>query len=225
MQDKYDKNNIIKWGPKAKIILNSLRDKSERLKELSIVTRKYNYNALPTMKEIQSSGRIKLKRFDNGLNYLIAVHGIQIGHMQQKLFDAIRISLFPIMFGDELIRNISYLKRIYDFVESYDMFAGLYPRREGKTVIVSIIAAIMMVTQPDGNVICYNIGKRQSDEWMDLVKRYLMMFKDSEEFGWTEVAISGKEKYTIKSKLSGTENNAYAYGCGQTHGKISYVFN
>jgi hypothetical protein len=129
------------------------------------------------------------------------------------------------MFGTELIRHIAFLKKRYNLKDTYDMFAGLYPRREGKTVIVAIIAAIIMVTQPGGNVICYNIAQRQADEWMELLKRYLNMFRLSDEYGWTEIGLSGKEKYTIRSKLTGSETTAYAYGCGKTQGTISYVFN
>jgi hypothetical protein len=214
----------IKWGQISNNIVDSLQEKKRKLKDLSVVARKFQYSHLDTMKEIQSSGRLKLKRFDSALEYLKTKHGVQIGHKQQSLLDAIRISFFPIMFGEELISNVSFLKKYYDLQDVYDMFAGLYPRREGKTVIVAIIAAIFMVTQPHGNIISYNIGKRQSDEFMDLLKGYLELFKDSKEFGWVEIALTGKEKYTIYSKLPGTMNTVYAYGCGMTQGKISMRF-
>jgi len=214
----------IKWGQISNNIVDSLQEKKRKLKDLSVVARKFQYSHLDTMKEIQSSGRLKLKRFDSALEYLKTKHGVQIGQKQQSLLDAIRISFFPIMFGEELISNVSFLKKYYDLQDVYDMFAGLYPRREGKTVIVAIIAAIFMVTQPHGNIISYNIGKRQSDEFMDLLKGYLELFKDSKEFGWVEIALTGKEKYTIYSKLPGTMNTVYAYGCGMTQGKISMRF-
>jgi hypothetical protein len=102
------------------------------------------------------------------------------------------------------------------------MFAGLYPRREGKTVITAIAAAIFLVTQPKGNVICYNLSKRQADGWMDQMISYLTYFKNSDNYGWTEVDKTGKEKYTIRSKATGTLNNVYSYPCGLTDGKITH---
>src|SRR5690349_21473543 len=104
------RENIIPWGNISKGILNSLIEKKKQIKNLSMVKRKYQYPYLSTMKEIQSSGRLKLTRFDNALKYLTDVHDIQIGHMQQRLLDAIRITFFPLMFENELIRNITYLK-------------------------------------------------------------------------------------------------------------------
>lgn len=224
IENELDNLEYIKWGKISNNIVDSLQEKKRKLKDLSVVARKFQYSHLDTMKEIQSSGRLKLKRFDSALEYLKTKHGVQIGHKQQSLLDAIRISFFPIMFGEELISNVSFLKKYYGLQDVYDMFAGLYPRREGKTVIVAIVAAIFMVTQPHGNIISYNIGKRQSDEFMDLLKGYLELFKDSKEFGWVEIALTGKEKYTIYSKLPGTMNTVYAYGCGMTQGKISMRF-
>lgn len=216
------RENTIRWGSISKNIIKRITEKQNKLKDLTTIYRKHEYDDLPTMNEIKSSGRLKLTRFDNALKYLITC-GVQIGHMQQRLLDAIRITFFPLMFGNELIRNISYLKKKYDLKEIFDMFAGLYPRREGKTVITAIIAAIFMVTQPDGNVICYNIGRRQADNWMIELKKYLGFFKDSPEFGWTELGVLGHERYTIYAKLPGTKNNAYSYPCGITNGTIGCV--
>ena len=154
-------NNIIEWGTIGQNFLNDYDKQKQELKEQSITERKYKYQFLPTMKEIECSGRLKLARFDRAYKYLTEECGVEIGHMQEKLYLAIRITFLPLMFEKDLISNIDYLRNKYNITEIFNMFAALYPRREGKTVMTAIVAAIFMVSQPNGNVICYNLAKRQ----------------------------------------------------------------
>jgi len=213
--------NLINWGNIGESLLKNYENKEKTLKSLSISARKSEYDDLPTMKDLESSGRIKLHRFDSAYHYLTTFCGVQIGHMQEKLYAAIRTTFLPLMFGTDLVNHIQYLKKKFNQKEIFDMFAGLYPRREGKTVITAIAASIFLVTQPKGNVICYNLSKRQADGWMDQMLSYLNYFKNSDNYGWTEVDKTGKEKYSIRSKATGTINNVYSYPCGLTDGKIS----
>jgi len=214
-------SEYIPWGKIGRSLLENYEKKTARLHELAISARKFEYDDFQTMKDLECSGRIKLFRFDNAFDYLTRQCGVQIGHMQEKLFAAIRTTFLPLMFGSDLVNNIKYFKKKFGQKEIFDMFAGLYPRREGKTVITTIAAAIFLVTQPKGNVICYNLSKRQADGWMDQLINYLSYFKNSDDFGWTEVDKSGKEKYSIKAKATGTTNNVYSYPCGLTDGKIN----
>jgi hypothetical protein len=214
-------SNHIEWGKIGKGLLADYTAKAERIKELSISERKYKYQFMDTMTEIQCSGRLKLARFDRAYEYLKDKCGIRIGHMQEKLFLAIRIIFLPLMFESDLVSNIKHLSKLYGIKKIFNMFAALYPRREGKTVMTAIAAAIFMVSQPHGNVICYNLAKRQADGWMNQLLEYLNYFRNSEEFGWTEVDKTGKETYTIRAKATGTLNTANSYPCGLTDGKIN----
>lgn len=214
----------IYWGPIGEDILTSIEKKEKKIKESSIIVRKHEFLDLPTMKELQCSGRIKLERFDRAFDYLTKICKVKIGHKQEKLYYAIRTTFLPLMFGSELISNIQYLKKNYGIKEIFNMFAGIYPRREGKTVITAIAAAIFMVSQPGGNVICYNISKRQADNWMDQLLIYLNYFKNSNEFGWTEKWKSGKESFHIHCKATDTINMANSYPCGLTDGTIGNNF-
>lgn len=215
--------NIIKWGDIGQSLLDKYTKKIEKIKELSVSERKYQYQFMDTMNEIQCSGRLKLARFDRAFEYLKKVGPVRLGHMQEKLFLAIRTIFLPLMFESDLVSNIKYLSKLYGIKKIFNMFAALYPRREGKTVITTIAAAIFMVSQPHGNVICYNLAKRQADGWMTQLQEYLGYFRNSEEFGWTEVDKTGKETYTIRAKATGTFNTANSYPCGLTDGKINTV--
>ena len=214
----------ISWGQIGEDIFNDLENKERKIKESAIIVRKHEFNDLPTMKELLCSGRIKLERFDRAFEYLTKTCGVKIGHKQEKLYFAIRTTFLPLMFGSDLISNIQYLKNNFNIKEIYNMFAGIYPRREGKTVITAIAAAIFMVSQPNGNVICYNIYKRQADNWMDQLLIYLNHFRNSNEFGWTEISKSGKESYHIYCKATDTINMANSYPCGLTDGTIGNNF-
>ena len=217
-------NSIIEWGKIGQDLLNKYTHKINDIKSLSISERKFKYQSLDTMKELECSGRLKLARFDKAYEYLKNNCGIRIGHMQEKLFLAIRTIFLPLMFESDLVSNIQYLSKLHGIKKIFNMFAALYPRREGKTVITTIAAAIFMVSQPYGNVICYNLAKRQADGWMNQLQEYLAFFKNSKEFGWVEIDKTGKESYTIRANATGTHNTANSYPCGLTDGKINTIY-
>lgn len=218
-------HNIIKWGSIGRNILSKIDNKAKLIKENSIIYRKFEFKFLQSMKEIECSGRIKLTNFDLAYQYLTRDCGIQIGHMQENLFNALRTIILPLMFQNDLVSNIQYLKKKLNIREIFNMFAALYPRREGKTVITCIVAAIFMVSQPKANVICYNLTKRQADLWMEQLLVYLSYFSKSEKFGWSENHKIGQEVYSLKLKTSGMINTAYSYPCGLTDGKINILKN
>lgn len=213
---------VIPWGQKSKDLLYKVEKHQENTREKSknMLKRKSEYQLMDSFKELECSGRIKLARFERATRYLFDKCGVQLGHKQELLFEAILTAYLLNMFGDDLVSNISYLKTKYKLQELFDAVAILFPRREGKTVGTAIFAAIIVVSQPYGNIICYNIGARQSEGWLHQTIQYLDYFRESDEFGWTLDDKDGKEMISIKSKATGTTNTIYSYPCGLGDGKI-----
>jgi len=214
--------DILSWENKAKEFLHKVEVKQKLRDNSNKCYRKSEYIDLPSLKKLECSGRQRLARFERAANYLFLKCGIQLGHKQELLFEAIRTAYLLNMFGEDLVSNISFLQKKYNLKELFDAVAILFPRREGKTSGTAILSGIIAVTQPGGNIICYNLSQRQADIWMDHVIPILEFFKDSEEFGWTLLQKNGKEKFQIHAKATGTVNTIYAYPCGLGDGTIGH---
>ncbi len=83
------------------------------------------------------------------------------------------------------------------------------PRRAGKTVAQTIVAALVAVTQPDGNTCCCQLGSRQSKNWLALTISIMRLFRGS-KFAWKLEAINNKESITI-TNCCGTKVTVSSY--------------
>lgn len=94
-----------------------------------------------------------------------------------------------------------------------------------------------MVSQPAGNCVMYNLTSAQAEEFIaettyviqlsvslhfsHFLSKYLNIFKDSPEFGWTEVKRDVRRHIFIKNRKFGTTNSIKSYACAlKGDGKI-----
>jgi hypothetical protein len=138
------------------------------------------------------NGMANVERFDDSLEYVKANRGVKLATMQEKLINVGRIVMLKKIFGDSFAQFYAALKRKYNFDTVREQAAVILPRRSGKTVAQSLLAAVSAVTQPDGNVINFALQGRQAEGWLTLVYNMLLLFKDS-EYSWTIGRHSSRE--------------------------------
>jgi hypothetical protein len=145
----------------------------------------------------KSSGEENLDSFNGALEFISK--GMQFGFIQKQLFTCARLVMLQRMFGDTLGSSIRKLRERYGFRRLYEQAAVTLPRRSGKTVAQTVLAAIVAVSQRNGNVCCFQIGGRQAKEWLAQVIVYLRMFRGS-PWDWTLEKIDSKEYIQIKNR-------------------------
>jgi hypothetical protein len=139
------------------------------------VYRKHEYSDLPSYKQTTSSGRMRLESFENALRYLFEHSGVRLGYMQKRLVDVITIALLIKFFENDLVDNLKFLRKKYLIEELNDTVAIIFPRRSGKTEGSAIIIAAIVVSQPKGNCIMYNLTATQAKEFLQSVIKHLMV--------------------------------------------------
>ena len=174
---------------------------------------KHEYSEKESFKNMTSSGRNRLERYRGAFQYLYST-GVKLGYMQKKLVDAIGAAFLKTMFGDDLINNLNFLKTAFGVDELFENLSCTFPRRSGKTIALAICAAVIMVSQEEGNVNCYNLTGRQSRDFLEQTIKYLCIFKDSPDFGWTEAGQDIREHIKIKTRHFNSINILHSYSSG-----------
>lgn len=137
-------------------------------------------------------GRANLERYEAAFEYLNSQCGYKLSYMQKELYKVARLILVKRIFGSDLESEWHYIKLRLGVERLYEQAAITLPRRSGKTVVQTILAAVVAATQPDGNVCCFNLGSRQSVEWLAQVLGVLHEFKGS-PFDWKLKKIDSTE--------------------------------
>lgn len=185
------------------------------------VYRKYEYAELESFKQNTSSGRMRLESFEKALRYLFEHSNVRLGYLQKRLLDIITIALLMKFFENDLIDNLKFLRKKYIIDELNNTVAIILPRRSGKTEGSALIIAAIVVSQPKGNCIMYNLTATQSKEFLQSVIKHLMVFKESTEFGWDLVRRDLRQLIEIKTYKYGTLNSVKSYAAAlKGDGKI-----
>jgi hypothetical protein len=190
----------------------------DELAELKRQTRDYRvykreeYANLPAVKQMRSNGRQNLERYERAMAFLFEHGGIKPGYLQKRFMQSVlRVSLRR-MFGKELLANMPFLRERLGIESAERAACILYPRRSGKTTAQTMDAAVTLVSQPNGNVVCFNLTGRQSAAWMKQCMRYLDVFRQSgSEFAWTVHDRKMPERLVIEVPALGTRNTVMAF--------------
>ncbi len=174
--------------------------------------RREDYAELPEYKAMRQSGRQNLERFERALRFLFEHGGVKLGAYQKRFLNAVRRVSVTRMFGEQLLANMDFLEREFGITSAERAVCILFPRRSGKTTVQTIDAACTLVSQPDGNVVCFNLNGRQSTAWIKQTMQYLDIFREAGgEFAWTEVDRHMPERLTIRVHALGTDNCVMAF--------------
>jgi hypothetical protein len=146
----------------------------DRLKRAK-VHRKYEYSLMESYNQHMCSGRMRLESFENALRYLFEHSGVRLGYMQKRLVDVITIALLIKFIENDLVDNLKFLRKKYKIDELNDTVAIIFPRRSGKTEGSAILIAAIVVSQPKGNCIMYNLTATQAKEFLQSVIKHLMV--------------------------------------------------
>jgi hypothetical protein len=116
------------------------------------------YARRPEFRALRDAGLQRLERFDRAIAYLRNEGGVKLGYLQERFLRAIRLVSLPKMLGErQLLANMPLLQRKYGVTSIEDTAAIIYPRRAGKTTVQCLAAAALAVSQPDGNIVCFNL--------------------------------------------------------------------
>lgn len=108
-------------------------------------------------RRVPPSGRANLERFDRALAFVMRESGFRPGYLQQRFIEVARNILLPRMYGPEIVADWEYLRDRYNLKQLYSTAAILFPRRSGKTVAQTLVAAVIAISLPDGNVCSFNL--------------------------------------------------------------------
>lgn len=206
---------------KGKEIIQKHEEKTNRKRKKAKVYRKYQYSQLDSFKEHSNSGRMKLESFERATRYLFEHSNVVLGELQERMFKVVQMALLGKMFETDLIANLKYLRKRFPIDQLNNTIGIKLPRRSGKTECTAIIIAIILVSQPAGNCNMYNLAGLQAKEVIQSVDNYLQYFKDSEEFGWTEVRRDARSLIEICNNKYNAVNSIKSYACASKgNGKI-----
>jgi hypothetical protein len=119
--------DYVKWAPiTRKAIFESRLKKAADLRKEKVF-RSYQYSEKESFKQLNDSGRERLKRMEGAFEYLFENSGLRLGYMQKRLIEVIKIAFFRKMFGDDLVPNLNFLKKRYLIEELADSVAILFP--------------------------------------------------------------------------------------------------
>lgn len=170
----------------------------------------------------RSAGRQRFYDLLDAARYLFAASGLVPGEHQVKLFRAMVMTVAKRVFGPDLVPNLPWLRETFATTKLFDATAIQYPRRAGKTVMQAFFAAVIFVSQPKGNVICFNLTGRQSRSWLRLFDRFLQCYAGSPKWGFTETGRDSREWIDIIPKHTGVKVRAAAFP-GQFAGSSNNV--
>ena len=187
------------------------------------VYRKHEYPLLDSYKEYTASGRRRLDSLEGAMRFLQEECGVQLGVMQEALANVTVVALLQKLFGDELVANLRYIHRRYKITKLNNTINCTFPRRSGKTEGAAIMIACIVVSQPQGNCIMYNLTGTQAKEFLQTVLKYMRMFKDHDEYGWTLVRQDLRQLVEVRTRKYGTLNSVKSFASGlKGDGKIDW---
>jgi len=146
---------------------------------------------------LNSEGRANLASFERAFAFLVEKCGVRLGFLQQQLFDIGRLILLKRMFGDSIAMELHYLRTKFNIQRLFEQAAVTLPRRSGKSVVQTLLAVVVAVSQPDGNVVNFNLQARQAVSWLAKCLQWLELFQGSEEFKFKYVRVDSRESVTI----------------------------
>lgn len=148
---------------------------------------------------VTAEGRANLDRFERCFKYLFTKCGVKMGFLQQQIIDIGRLILLKRMFGDGIATELKYLRERFNIKHLFEQAAVTLPRRAGKTVAQTLLATVVAVTQPDGNVCNFNLLGRQAVSWLGKVLGWLKLLEKAPEFGFTYERINSQEFVVIRN--------------------------
>lgn len=214
----------ILWEPIGKRALDDEEAREERVRKRQKVHRSFEYSELESFKRLKSSGRMKLDSLEGAFRYLFENSDLRLGYMQKRLIDEIIVAFLKIMFGDDLVANLKFLSSKFMITQLFDTISVLFPRRSGKTVTCAVMIAVIAVSQPDGNSIMYNLTAAQAEEFISEVRKHLVVFQESAEYGFEIVREDVRRMIKLHSRKFDTINSIKSYACAlKGDGKIDKV--
>lgn len=199
----------------AEVLSRLRQDTKQRLNDYADMSREApQFRSFVQQRQAQNrlrgAGRRNLERFERAVDFLQTVGGVRLGHLQARLLQAGRIIMLRRMFGAEIVNEVEYLRRRFGITKLDSSVAVLFPRRSGKTTAQTVIAACVLVSQPDGNVCCFNLKSRQSKAWFSQTWKWVEKFQQSDEFRFRVLQRNGQEKVVIRN-CTGTDCELSSY--------------
>jgi len=118
---------FVEWAPITKNVIEQQEKRNRDEIRRQKVFRQFEYTELESYKKLTDSGRIKLEHMEAAFRYFFEQSGLRLGYMQKRLIDVIMIAFLRKMFGNDLVANLTYLKKKFMFKDLNDTIAILFP--------------------------------------------------------------------------------------------------
>jgi hypothetical protein len=108
---------------------------------------------------------------------------------QVRLMNEMRNTMVLFWYGnnsDAINDDRHWLRETLGYTGPLNTFAARFPRRAGKTLVATLVAAITMASQVDGNCFAINPRVQQAQMFLEQVREHLCDWEDDEYFGWVE---------------------------------------
>lgn len=134
--------------------------------------------------------------------------------VQMRLMNEERDTMVRLWYDNDdeaLRRDAPWLRHTIGYVAKPETFIARFPRRAGKTMVATMVSAITMLSQKDGNVMSLNPFNQQAIMCLEQVNEHLEIMQDHLTYGYDRVAYSKSDMVVqIKPKwLRGECINEY----------------
>ena len=192
----------------------ALVEEEQRLEDYEarqLVIPRNEYAQRAEFRALRDVGVQRLDRFDRAVRFLTTTGGVKLGYLQKRFLNAIRLVCLPRMLADSLLANLPLLMERYGVRSIEDTVAIVFPRRAGKTIVQCLAAAVIAVSQPDGNIAAFHLFGRQAESWLKQTQGFLELFLQDPEFAWVEVDRHMPERISIRAACAGTVNQISSF--------------
>jgi hypothetical protein len=197
------------------------RRQTRIVRGLDSMRQREQYEAMPETAEARMPGRQRVIAFERCRAELLTAIALETGmylsHDQVRLLDEMRNSVLLRMYNGDVsafMADIPWLQATLGVTEIHDTVAVIYPRRHGKTLTQTIASTILVLSQPNGNVMSFNPHQDQAKTWLAQAVRWLGLMQRHPEFGWQLDAHTESRTIAIVSNATRTRNSILVYGNG-----------
>ena len=143
--------------------------------------------------------------------------GIRLSYEQHRLFNVMRDAMLVRFYGGDTrdyLADLEFLEGITARPgDVYSKVAIILARRSGKTMTQTTVGGVTLLSQPDGNVLEYNMTQDQAKSWFSEAWGRCELLKNDDEFAWSCKAKSdGKSAQFRRHHIKGNHTRLRVYG-------------
>jgi len=192
------------------LLKGDIKKKSDTLRK-SRVLETWEYPSLAGANEIECEGDMRCRLIDEALAY-VQNKGLKLSPAQKVILKGVRATSLVQFYGDTIQYHLPRLLGENGASELRSEMLIFMARRQGKSTIVSLIAACELVTQPLGHDICiYSNNGRASRMLLMMIYKFVRILATQEAGFGGKIKNLDKNQGMSYTTRWGTVNYLWAY--------------